>query len=86
MLHYDCSCIEDVHLLFYVLLIIFLRVLNLDVIKSTPLLECNAGSEQSLVLFYVFMIHMKYQVESYVCHFNPTQIKPNIFQNHIRSL
>ena len=34
-LHYDCSHIADVHLL----LLIFLRMLNLDIIVSTPPLE-----------------------------------------------
>ena len=39
-LHYDCSHIEVVHLLFCAHLIIILGVLKLDIIRSTPLLEC----------------------------------------------
>ena len=35
-MHYDCSHIEDVHLLFCADLIIFLGVLNVDIITSTP--------------------------------------------------
>ena len=40
--HYDCSHIEDVQLLFCAHLIFYyiLRVLNLDVITSTPPLKC----------------------------------------------
>ena len=37
---YDCSPIEHVHTIFRVLLILFLGVLNLDIITSIPPLVC----------------------------------------------
>ena len=39
-MHYDCSHTENVHLLFCAQLIIILGVLNLDIITSSPPLEC----------------------------------------------
>ena len=38
--HYHCSHIEHVHPKFYAHLIIYFGVLNLDIIMSTPHLEC----------------------------------------------
>ena len=38
--HYDCLHIEHVHGIFCAHLIIYFGVLNLDMIKSTPPLEC----------------------------------------------
>ena len=38
--HYDCSHIEHVHHIFCVRLIRYFGVLNLDIITSTPPLEC----------------------------------------------
>ena len=38
--HYDCSHIEHMHHIFCAHLIIFLFVFNLNIMRSTPPLEC----------------------------------------------
>ena len=56
-IHYDCSHIEHVHPVFCAHLIVFLGVLNLDIITSTPPLEC-------LHFFYLCVICNSFRFHS----------------------